>query len=127
MLNDRLSAARKVAQTLIPAERNLDASLRSNAELTLAMLAAREEARLPLSIASDALRHNAEASVALVQAWSSTAQLHSALRAVQHDIGLDAFKAWFGDNSPCEDAVTGEAAPDRAVAATIVSPIASAA
>ena len=124
MLNDRLSAARKVAQTLIPAERNLDASLRSNAELTLAMLAAREEARLPLSIASDALRHNAEANVALVQAWSSTAQLHTALRAVQHDIGLDAFKAWFGDNSTCEDAVTGEMVAERGV---IVSPIVSAA
>lgn len=124
MLNDRLSAARKVAQTLIPAERNLDASLRSNAELTLAMLAAREEARLPLSIASDALRHNAEANVALAQAWSSTAQLHTALRAVQHDIGLDAFKAWFGDNSTCEDAVTGEMVPDRGA---IVSPIVSAA
>ncbi len=107
MLNDRLSAARKVAQTLIPAERNLDASLRSNAELTLAMLAAREEARLPLSIASDALRHNADANVALAQAWSHIALVHGALRTVQHDVGLDGFRAWFGDQAPCEDAPTG--------------------
>jgi len=109
MLNDRLSAARKVAQTLIPAERNLDASLRSNAELTLAMLAAREEARLPLSIASDALRHNADANVALAQAWSSTALVHGALRTAQHDIGLDGVKAWFGDQTPCEEASIGPA------------------
>jgi hypothetical protein len=107
MLNDRLSAARKVAQSLIPAERNLGASLRSNAELTLAMLAAREEACLPLSVASDALRHNAEANVALVQAWSSTALLHGALRAAQRDIGLDGFTAWFGDQLPCDEGATG--------------------
>ncbi|CUS44125.1 MAG: hypothetical protein V4610_07035 [Pseudomonadota bacterium] len=107
MLNDRLSAARKVAQTLIPAERNLDASLRSNAELTLAMLAAREEARLPLSIASDALRHNADANVALAKAWSSIALVHGALRAAQHDVGLDGVKAWFGDQSLCEDTALG--------------------
>ncbi|MFA6113575.1 MAG: hypothetical protein WC729_06270 [Sphingomonas sp.] len=118
MLNDRLSAARKVAQILIPAERNLDASLRSNAELTLAMLAAREEARLPLSIASDALRHNADANVALAQAWSSIALVHGALRTVQRDIGLDGFKAWFGDQIPCEDAPTG---------ASVVVPIGTAA
>jgi hypothetical protein len=109
MLNDRLSAARKVVQTLIPAERNLDASLRSNAELTLAMLAAREEARLPLSIASDALRHNANANVALAQAWSSIALVHGALRTAQHDIGLDGFKAWFGDQTPCEEGSIGPA------------------
>jgi len=109
MLNDRLSAARKVAQTLIPAERNLDASLRSNAELTLAMLAAREEARLPLSIASDALRHNADANVALAQAWSSIALVHGALRAAQRDVGLDGVKAWFGDNTPCEEGAAGPA------------------
>jgi hypothetical protein len=118
MLNDRLSAARKVAQILIPAERNLDASLRSNAELTLAMLAAREEARLPLSIASDALRHNADANVALAQAWSHVALVHGALRSVQHDVGLDGFKAWFGDQLPCEDAPAG---------ASVVVPIGTAA
>lgn len=118
MLNDRLSAARKVAQILIPAERNLDASLRSNAELTLAMLSAREEARLPLSIASDALRHNADANVALAKAWSSIALVHGALRTAQRDVGLDGFKAWFGDQIPCDEAATG---------ASVVVPIGTAA
>lgn len=99
MLNKRHAAAQKVARHLKPTERAIVASMRSTAELTLAIIAAREEAGVAISLGAEALTHNAEAGVVLATAWSRTIATHQALRRDQHEAGLDAFS--YGDNDTC--------------------------
>lgn len=99
MLNQRHSAAQKVAAHLFPAERDINASMRRTAELTLAILDARAEARVNVTLGVDALRHNAQAGVSLAEAWGSMVLTHKALRQDQHEAGLDAVS--YGDNDQC--------------------------
>jgi hypothetical protein len=101
MLNERLKAAGMVADHLIPAERSIDASIERNASLTLAMLAARSEAKLPFSTGQDALDHVIAANAHLIQARRAFVEAHRALAETRDRIGLRAYA--FGDTSECPD------------------------
>jgi len=113
MLNERLKAAGMVADHLIPAEHSVDASIERGASLTLAMLAARTEAKLPFSVGQDALDRVIEANTHLIQARRAFVEAHRALAETRDRIGLRTRA--FGDLSQCpdEDAVSTGAARDE--------------
>jgi hypothetical protein len=101
MLNERLKAAGMVADHLIPAEDSIDASISRGASLTLAMLAARTEAKLPFSVGQEALDHVITANTHMIQARRAFVEAHRALAETRDRMGLRTRA--FGDNGQCPD------------------------
>jgi hypothetical protein len=55
MLNQRLAAARKVADELLPAEADLDNAILHASRLAIAVIEGRREAKLPLNVGQEGL------------------------------------------------------------------------
>ncbi|HTU13121.1 MAG TPA: hypothetical protein VMG08_19685 [Allosphingosinicella sp.] len=94
----RQAVAQQVADRLFAAESAIDVALTRAAELTAAMPAARNEARLPAMIGQCALDRAAEAFSALVEARRRIVETHASLDAARIQIGLKEVAT--GDTSP---------------------------
>lgn len=88
MLNDRLAAARLVAEKLIACENAIDDALISAAELTCAAPAARRQANVSAVVGQDALALTGEAIAALHQARARMVEAHHAFAEVRDQMGL---------------------------------------
>lgn len=98
MRNIRIRAATKVAQSLLPAEADIDTAMASLAALTTAMLSARVEANLPPGIGKEAFDLLGDATSLLFKARSKVIEAHFSLHGAQRDIGLREMS--FGPTQP---------------------------
>ena len=105
MLNQRHQVAQSIAAELLPAEREVNSAIIRNSKLAIAVVEGRQKCNLPLTAGQEGLNHIASATVRLVEARELLAQAHSAFRATQAEIGLQAFS--YGDVTPCPPS-TGE-------------------
>jgi hypothetical protein len=102
MLNDRLTAARRIAGELFPLERELEATfLRAN-RLTTAIVEGRIAARMPIGTGQDSLNELTAATSLLVQARARIAAAHAALADERLNAGLRQFG--MGDVDECPPA-----------------------
>lgn len=88
MLNDRLSAAKIIAEKLFAVETAIDDALISAGELTAAVPAARRRARVSAVVGQDAVELTGQALAALYEARAKIVAAHHAFAAVQVDVGL---------------------------------------
>lgn len=98
MLNQRLSAARKVATSLFDAENRIDAAISSTTALIATILEARADAKLPAVIGQEALDSLGAAVNSLLQSRRQVVEAHAGLDVARTQIGLEAI-AW-GDQFP---------------------------
>jgi hypothetical protein len=105
MLNDRLQAARRIADALIPAETDIDAALASTSRLAAAVAEGRRETRLPIALCQESLAALAKASQALVEARAAIGAAHASLAEDRVKAGLRAYG--MGDLGDCPS-TTGE-------------------
>ena len=90
MLNDRLNAARGVADALRPAEQRLDDAILETARLTIAVVEGRRRARLPFGAGQEGLDLAMAAANKLVEARRDLGAAHLAFRRTKDEIGLRA-------------------------------------
>ncbi len=90
MLNQRLTAAKAVANELFPAETDLENALLHTARLTIAVVEGRRSARLPITTGQEGLTRVARATACLVEAREQIGAAHAAFRETQIEIGLRA-------------------------------------
>jgi len=95
MLNQRMTAARQVADELLPAEAELDNAILHASRLAIAVIEGRRAAKLPLNTGQEGLAHMSRATAKLIDARGDIMAAHVAFRETQKDIGLRAVS--FGD------------------------------
>ncbi|HEX5258592.1 MAG TPA: hypothetical protein VFW35_07415 [Sphingomicrobium sp.] len=105
MLNQRLQAAHRIANALIPAEADIDAALASTSRLAAAVAEGRRETRLPIAMCQESLVALAKASQALVEARAAIGAAHASLAEDRVNAGLKAYG--MGDLGDCPP-TTGE-------------------
>lgn len=99
MLNTRLTAARRIAQALIPSEADIETAIASTAQLIGTIVQARAETNLPVSMGQDSLAALSATMSALVEARGNIAAAHEGLAQARVDAGLRAYG--MGDVSEC--------------------------
>ena len=100
MLNDRLTAARRIASELFPLERELDAAfLRAN-RLSTAIVEGRIATRMPIGTGQDSLSELASLSALLVEARARIAAAHAFLAEDRLNAGLRQFAMGVVDECP---------------------------
>ena len=109
MLNQRIAAAKAVAQELLPAERVVDEAIVHNSKLAIAVVEGRRSANLPLTAGQEGLDLVVQANVRLCEARGLLAAAHHAFRQTQLEVGLRAF-SW-GDIQECPPSSAQEQAP----------------
>jgi hypothetical protein len=112
MLNQRLAAARKVADELLPAEADLDNAILHASRLAIAVIEGRRSAKLPLNTGQEGLAFMSRAAAKLIEARGDIMAAHVALRETQHEIGLRTVS--FGDIHESPDKNVAELTPDAA-------------
>ena len=95
MLNQRLRAAKVVADQLLPAETDLDNAILHASRVAIAVIEGRRSAKLPLNAGHDGLAHMSRAAAKLIDARGEIIAAHVAFRETQKDIGLRTVS--FGD------------------------------
>ena len=110
MLNQRLAAARGVADELLPAETDLDNAILHASRVAIAVIEGRKSAKLPLNVGQEGLALMSRAAAKLVEARGDILSAHVAFRETQDEIGLRAVS--FGDiyESPDKPKVVHEVA-----------------
>ena len=88
MLNQRLNAAREIADQLFAAERAIDDAVAQVAALTACMPRARMEANIAATVGHAALERSASTMAALIQARGEIIAAHEALAEAKDQIGL---------------------------------------
>jgi len=88
MLNDRIAAARLIAEKLAACEAAIDDALTSAAELTVATPAAQRRARVSATVGQDAIALTGEAIAALHAARAKIVGAHHAFAEVRDGLGL---------------------------------------
>lgn len=99
MLNVRLSAARKIAEALMPSEADIETAIASTSRLIAAIVEGRHETNLPVAMGQDSLAALSSTMAALVQARGAIAAAHAALAQDRIDAGLRSYG--MGDVSDC--------------------------
>ena len=99
MLNVRLTAARKIADALIPSEADIDSAIASTSRLIAAIAEGRESTKLPVAMGQSSLTALSGTMASLVAARESNAKAHAALAQDRIDAGLRAYG--MGDVSDC--------------------------
>ena len=99
MLNVRLNAARKIAETLIPSETAIETAIASTSRLIAAIAEGRAETKLPVSMGQDSLAALGATMTALIDARATIAAAHAALAQDRVNAGLSAYG--MGDVSDC--------------------------
>lgn len=88
MLNDRMAAARLVADKLLAFENAIDDALIAAAELTAAAPAARRQAKVSPIVGHEALALTGEAMAALHNARAKIVAAHNAFAEVRDELGI---------------------------------------
>lgn len=88
MLNDRRSAAIKIAESLFAAEKAIDNALARAAELNGTMVTARSEAKLSAVVGQDAFEGSVAAFAALARARCDIVETHRRLSEAKIQVGL---------------------------------------
>lgn len=88
MLNDRRTAAIKVAESLLAAEEAIDAALARAAELNGTMVTARTDANLSALVGHDAFELSVAAFAALARARCDIVATHKRLSETKIQVGL---------------------------------------
>lgn len=88
MLNDRLAAAKMVAEKISALENAIDDALTCAAELMVATPAARKRAKLSPIVGQEAVAFTGEAIAALHSARAKTVAAHEEFAAVRDQIGI---------------------------------------
>lgn len=112
MLNQRISAARRVADELLPAETELDNAILHASRMTIAVIEGRRMAKLPLDTGQEGLAFMSRATAKLIDARGDMMAAHVALRTTKGEIGLRAVS--FGDIHESPDKQTTGLTPDVA-------------
>lgn len=99
MLNTRLTAARRIADALIPSETDIDTAIASTSRLIGAIAEARADTNLPIALGQDSLAALSGTMTALVEARARVGAAHAALAADRIQAGLAAYG--MGDVSDC--------------------------
>jgi hypothetical protein len=99
MLNTRLTAARRIAEALVPSEGDIDTAIASTAQLIGTIAQARSETNVPLSMCQDSLAALSATMAALVEARCRIAAAHEGLAKARVEAGLRAYG--MGDVSEC--------------------------
>jgi len=99
MLNQRLNAARKIAEALIPSETDIEAAIASTSRLVAAIVEGRAGTNLPVSIGQDSLAALNATITGLITARASIAAAHASLAQDRINAGLRAYG--MGDVSDC--------------------------
>lgn len=111
MRNERISAARDVANSLFVAEKDLDSAIGSAAALITRFVEARERANVAATIGQDALESLGLAVTTLIDTRRKMVEAHNGFAVASEQIGLGAV-AW-GDQFPKPKTSIAEAAPPR--------------
>ena len=101
MLNQRLSAAKKIADELIPAEQDIESAIIRTTMLVKAIIEGRRTAKVAITMGQQSLVATAAALNVLVDARGQIGRAHEALAQDRIDAGLRAFG--MGDVSECPD------------------------
>jgi hypothetical protein len=112
MLNQRINAARQVANELLPAEAELDNAIIHASRTAIAVIEGRRMAKLPLDTGHEGLALMSRATVKLIDARGDMMAAHVALRATKDEIGLRAVS--FGDIHESPDKPQAELLPGAA-------------
>lgn len=99
MLNDRLTAARRIAAELFPLERELETTLLRANRLTTAIVEGRIAARMPITAGQVSLSELACATALLVEARARVAGAHASLAEERLNAGLQQYA--MGDVNEC--------------------------
>ena len=102
MLNARLSAAREIADALVPSEADIEIAIASTSRLIGAIASARANTNLSIALGQDGLRALTATMNSLIEARASIGQAHAALAKDRTNAGLDAYG--MGDVSDCPPA-----------------------
>jgi L-serine deaminase len=102
MLNQRLNAARRIADALVPTETDIEAVIASTSRLIGAIAEGRCETGVAITIGQESLAALSGALTGLVQARADIAAAHAALAEDRISSGLRAYG--MGDVSDCPDA-----------------------
>lgn len=100
MLNNRRTAALKVAESLFAAEEAIDNALARAAELNGNMVSARSEANLSALVGQDAFEVSAAAFAALARARCDIVETHRRLSEAKIQIGLRTVAVGDGGEKP---------------------------
>lgn len=99
MLNARLTAARKIAEALIPSEADIDTAIVTTSRLIAAIANGRADTNLPVAMGQASLSALTATMASLVAARGSIGDAHAALAQDRIDAGLRAYG--MGDVSDC--------------------------
>jgi hypothetical protein len=99
MLNQRLTAARRIADALGPAEADIDAAIASTSRLITAIAVCREQARVPVTTGQSSLAALSGVVQGLIDARGGIAEAHAALARDRIEAGLGAYA--MGDVGDC--------------------------
>jgi len=91
MLNERLAAAREVADQLFAAERAIDAALTEVAALSACMPRVRVEANIAANLGHGAMERSAAAVAAILAARREIIAAHEELAVAKDEMGLRTF------------------------------------
>ena len=100
MLNDRRTAAIKVAESLFAAEAAIDNALARAAELNGSMVTARTSANLSALVGQDAVEVSASAVAALARARCDIVETHRRLSETKIQVGLRTVSVGDGPEKP---------------------------
>ena len=99
MLNERLTAARRIADALGPAEADIEAAIASTSRLITAIAIGREQVRVPVTTGQSSLAALSGVVQELIDARAGIAEAHAALAKDRIAVGLDAYA--MGDVGDC--------------------------
>lgn len=99
MLNQRLQAAKGVADELFPAEEMLENAILHTSRIMIAVIEGRRTARLPVTAGQTGLERALKAASHLAAARAELGAAHAAFHQTQIEIGLR--EVSFGWNSEC--------------------------
>lgn len=105
MLNERLSAARRIASELFPLEQELDATFLRVNRLTSAIIEGRAAARMPIATGQQSLSELTAATALLAEVRARIAAAHAALAEDRLNAGLRQFA--MGDVDECPPPPSG--------------------
>jgi hypothetical protein len=99
MLNERLTAARRIAEALGPAEADIETAIASTSRLITAIASGRERVRVPVTTGQSSLAALSGVVRELIEARAGIAEAHAALARDRVDVGLGPYA--MGDVGDC--------------------------
>jgi hypothetical protein len=100
MLNSRLTAARRIAEALVPSEADIESAIASTSRLIGAIAEARAGTKLPVAMGQESLAALGATMNALIDARGRIAEAHAALARDRVHAGLSAYGMCYVSDCP---------------------------